>query len=152
MIIHKPIKKKSRFRWIIITSIVLGLSTILLFLFFIEKLQNYYSNKWIKESTENNVFICHQNNLYPYENPSLRIIIDDKEIESVDSMSKLKKVIPMRLGNGKHIIQISTMSNDYLYVDTINITNSLVDYSLFISFDGQTRKHFDIIFNDLLFE
>ena len=160
MIDNKKRKKGILSRWTVSGAILLGISTILFFKFSSNKLIEENKIKWSYESTKDNVFLSCMDNSNHIEKPSLKVIIDSTEILNIATIDQLQKAKSFRLENGKHFLQISTTKNDCIYLDTIEIRNSLLDYRLCIIYSNKSisdsmqnfNGQFNVIFRDLLME
>ena len=160
MIYNKKNKKRFLSKWTVSGAILLGISTILFFNFSFNKLVEGEAIKWNYESTKDNVFLSCMDNSNHNEKPSLKVIIDSTEILNIATIDQLQKAKSFRLENGKHFLQISTIKNDCIYLDTIEIKNSLFDYRLCVIYSNKSTSdstqnfigQFSVIFHDLLKE
>ena len=104
-----------------------GLFTILFLLYFTERLRNL-------EKPSKNVDLTIFDNSIEKENPSVLIKIDNREIYSLDSISKsITEDFLIFLSPGKHFLQVSTLDSLYPYTDSILIENKK-SYQLWIKF------------------
>lgn len=70
------------------------------------------------------------------ENPSGKVIIDGEVVHQIDSISKsLYQDTKINLKKGKHIIEISTIDNQYTLIDTIEVVKYPMTYKLWIQFN-----------------
>lgn len=70
------------------------------------------------------------------ETPSGKVIIDGQLIHHIDSISKsLYQDTKINLKKGKHIIQISTIDDKYILIDTIEVVEYPMTYKLWIQFN-----------------
>jgi hypothetical protein len=149
----------SIFKWVVIISFVLGISTFIFFYFSSHILlrQIIEQDKIWRDKYEkmDNLDIYCRNSSNLAKNPSLKLIIDDSMYVKAKRLTGTEISKSVRMNAGKHIIQVSTINNKYLVTDTIQI-DTFGGYFLDIDFNIDTidlkkqilNKTFKIIFGE----
>ncbi len=69
------------------------------------------------------------------ENPSCKVVIDGQVVYQIDSISEsFYRNFKIKLNNGMHLIEISTIDNQFKLTDSIQVVKYPMTYSLMIEY------------------
>lgn len=114
---------------ILFSTIVTGLLFVLSFIVFLlfPKEKEIIDNR--------NIDIGFVDGPYIKENPSVKIVVNGREVFRIDSISKSEhQENKISLENGKYLIEISTIDDRYKIKDTIEVKNYPLTYHLWIEY------------------